>query len=284
MNHESFADDIYIDTSLAFADLELFALVIVMALPVSVVAGFAFGTWRRNVVRKSGQEKDLFVGETTVGAFLALLGLLLAFTFGNALTHNFERKSAIAAEAAALGTAFQYADLLPEEKNVAMKKALLEYSRTRIIPEATSLRSDKEVANYLLQTLQAQAQLWPIARSAFAPDIVVNVSVLVARSVTDVLDAHVLRMSSLPAPVSFFATWTTVVSAGVALFLLGNRAALQGRELGWRTFVFCGFLVAIILIILDTQRATEGYIRLDQGALYTTIISMEQTLNEIGGQ
>lgn len=279
MNSKNLAEDIYINNSLAFADLQLFTVIIVVSLPFAVIAGFAFGTWRRRVVRRSGQEKDLFVGETTVGAFLALLGLLLAFTFGNALTHNFERKSAIANEAAALGTAFNYSDLLPDEKAIGLKKALLEYSRTRILPEATSLRSDQEVTKYLLQTLESQAKLWPMARSTFDPAIVIDVSTLIAASISDVLNAHVRRMSSLPAPVSFFATWATIGSAAVALFLLGNRAALQQRELSWRTFVFCAFLVAIILIILDTQRATEGYIRLDQGALYTTIIQMEQSVN-----
>lgn len=280
MNAETFADDAYIDTSLAFADLQLFAGIIVLALPLSVVIGFAFGTWRRNVARRKGQRKDLFVGETTVGAFLSLLGLLLAFTFGNALTHNFERKSAIADEAAALGTAFMYSDLLPPDQGLDLKKALLEYSRTRILPEATSLRSNAEVTDYLTQTLKSQSKLWPMARATFNPEIVVDVSTLVATSVTDIMAAHVHRMSSLPAPVSFFATWTMIGSAAVALFLLGNRAALQGRELSWRTFVFCAFLVAIILIILDTQRATEGYIRLDQGALYSTIIRMEQSIND----
>lgn len=280
MNAETFADDIYIDTSLAFADLQLFAGIIVLSLPLSVVIGFAFGTWRRNLAQRKGQKKDLFVGETTVGAFLALLGLLLAFTFGNALTHNFERKSAIADEAAALGTAFMYSDLLPEPQSVALKKALLEYTRTRVLPEATSLRSNDEVTEYLAQTLEAQSKLWPIARQTFNPSIVVDVSTLIATSVSDVLAAHVHRMSSLPAPVSFFATWTTIGSAAVALFLLGNRAALQGREMSWRTFVFCAFLVAIILIILDTQRATEGFIRLDQGALYSTIVRMEQSIND----
>lgn len=280
MNSEAFADDTYIDTSLAFADLQLFAVIIVVSLPLSVVLGFAFGTWRRNVVRKKGKEKNLFVGETTVGAFLSLLRLLLAFTLGNALTHSFERKSAIATEAAVLETAFMYSDLLPEKQSLALKKALLDYTRTRILPEAHSLRSSEEVTSYLVRTLESQSKLWPIAQSTFNSDVVVDVSTLIATSVTDVLNAHVLRMSSLPAPVSFFATWTTVGSAAVALFLLGNRAALMGRELSWRTFVFCAFLITIILIILDTQRATEGYIRLDQGALYTTIIRMEQSMND----
>ncbi|MEM8630026.1 MAG: hypothetical protein AAGF74_02200 [Pseudomonadota bacterium] len=278
MNSNSFANDVYVNMSLAFFDLERIATLILVALPLSVLAGYGFGTWRRRVVTRKGKEVDLFVGETTVGAFLALLSLLLAFTFGNALTHTFERKSALATEAAALGTAFLYSDLLQEPQSSEIKKAMLEYARTRILPEASSLRSDAEVTNYLEETLQSQAKIWPLALQAFEASTPAPITALVAKSITEVMDAHTLRMSSLPAPVSHFANWMTIISAGVALFLLGNRAALLGRPLSWRTFVFCIFLVAIILVILDTQRATEGYIRLDQGVLYTAIIQMEQSL------
>ncbi|WP_164658935.1 hypothetical protein [Tropicibacter sp. Alg240-R139] len=279
MNSDSYADDVYVDTSLAFMDLERYAILILVALPLAVIIGFGFGTWRRNIMVRNGKDVDLFVGETTLGAFLSLLGLLLAFTFGNALTHSFERKTAMATEAAALGTAFLYADFLGDPQRNELKKTLLDYSRTRILPEASSLRSDKDVSRYLARTLEIQGQLWPITQAAFETPTPAPIVSLVSKSVTDVLDAHTFRMVSLPAPVSFFGNWMMIIAAGVALFLLGNRAALLGRQLSWRTFVFCVFLVTIILVILDTQRATEGYIRQDQGVLVSAIIQMEQAFD-----
>ncbi len=279
MNSVSYADDIYVDTSLAFMDLERYAILILVALPLAVIVGYGFGTWRRNIMVQKGKDVDLFVGETTLGAFLSLLGLLLAFTFGNALTHSFERKTAMATEAAALGTAFLYADFLADPQRTELRKTLLDYSRTRILPEASSLRSDEDVSRYLARTLEIQGQLWPMTQAAFETSTPAPIVSLVSKSITDVLDAHTFRMASLPAPVSFFGNWMMIVAAGVALFLLGNRAALLGRQLSWRTFVFCVFLVAIILVILDTQRATEGYIRQDQGVLYAAINQMKQTFD-----
>ena len=184
----------------------------------------------------------------------------------------------MATEAAALGTAFLYADFLADPHRIELKKTLLDYSETRILPEASSLRSDQDVSLYLSRTLKIQGLLWPITQSAFeAPSpIPAPIKSLVAKSITDVLDAHTFRMVSLPAPVSFFGNWMMIIAAGVALFLLGHRAALLGRELSWRTFVYCVFLVAIILVILDTQRATEGYIRQDQGVLHAAIAQMKQ--------
>jgi hypothetical protein len=58
----------------------------------------------------------------------------------------------------------------------------------------------------------------------------------------------------------------------------GNRAGIAGRPLTWRTFVFAYSLFAVMVTITDVQRATEGFVRLNDSNLRATIFDMEQAL------
>ena len=79
-------------------------------------------------------------------------------------------------------------------------------------------------------------------------------------------------------PMSEVTRLVLLASAMTALFLLGNRAGLLGRRLTWRIFVFSGFLFIVMFTIVDTQRAKEGLVRVDDMPLRATVFDMRQTL------
>ena len=87
-----------------------------------------------------------------------------------------------------------------------------------------------------------------------------------------------IRIAALSLPISKFANAMMFVSALAAVFLLGNRAGIVGRNLTWRTFFFSGFLFLVMLTIVDTQRATEGFIVVDETPLKATIFDMEMAM------
>ena len=88
-------------------------LVLFVFLPGCALLGHRIGTLQYR--RRDPSEPDRGLsGETALGALLALLGLLLGFTFSAALNWREDRVSAVVEEAAAIGTAFLRADLLPE--------------------------------------------------------------------------------------------------------------------------------------------------------------------------
>jgi hypothetical protein len=77
-----------------------------------------------------------------VTSVLALLGLILAFTFSSGMNHYQLRKQAIVAEANAIGTAFLRADLQAEPGRTELKKALLEYARARAAQPGTTYTAE----------------------------------------------------------------------------------------------------------------------------------------------
>lgn len=220
----------------------------------------------------------MVVGETTLSAILALLGLLLAFSFGNVLSFSQDRKTAVTNEAAALGTAFLRADYLAEPGRTQLKELLYEYSKTRVLPGNGVIDTFEKAQEYLHQTLQVQAKIWPLTLEATRAPTPPPIQAFVAGSVNEALDAHLLRMQALSNPVSEATQFMVLAAALTGLFLLGNRAGLLGRQLTWRTFVFSGFLFVVMMTITDTQRSGEGLVRLDDSTMRATILDMEIAL------
>ncbi|HJS28157.1 MAG TPA: hypothetical protein VJ768_00940 [Anaerolineales bacterium] len=85
--------------------------------------GWRYGDYRR---RKSEDEKAP-VG-AAVGAILALLGFLLAFTFGMATSRYDSRKQIVVQEANAIGTAYLRSEFLSEEEGEMVRELLREYA------------------------------------------------------------------------------------------------------------------------------------------------------------
>jgi hypothetical protein len=63
-----------------------------------------------------------------------------------------------------------------------------------------------------------------------------------------------------------------------ALFLLGERAGMLGRELTWRTFVLSAFLTVLMTTIVDVQRGYAGLIVHNQTPMHATIFDMNAAL------
>lgn len=253
-------------------------LFLLVGLPAAAVLGYWAGARLRARIATSGQPAAALVGETTLGAILALLGLILAFTFANALSVSQDRKGTLNAEAAALGTAFLRADYLPEPGRTDLQQALLDYTHTRILPPGTRIDNQATASDFVASSLRAQAVLWPLTLQATADPVPPPIKSFVAGAVNEALDAHIDRMQALSVPVANITQGMMLSIAVVALFLLGNRSGLAGWPLTWRTFVFAYSLFAVMVTITDVQRSNEGFVRLDDASLRAAVLDMEQAL------
>lgn len=254
------------------------ALLLLVTLPFAVVFGHRSGRARRMRTLAKGGEVDIRSGETTVGAMFALLGLLLAFSFGNSLSLSDSRKTALIDEAAALGTAFSRVDYLPDPGRTELRRAILAYALTRVGTTGDRINSLEKAHAFLDTSLEAQAKLWPLTVAHTADPVPPPIKTFVASAMNDLLDAHLYRMKTISVPVSEISQFMMLAAALAGLFLLGNRSGLMGRALTWRTFVLATFLFVVMITILDTERGNEGLIRIDESTLRATIADMERTL------
>lgn len=269
---------IYDQISLPVLSLQIVAVVLAVLLPAAAWVGLFIGRRNRNRLLAQGKEVDMRAGETSVGAILAMLGLLLAFSFGNSLSYAQLAKTSLIDEAAALGTVFARADYLPEPGRTELKEAILDYTKTRLLPGNGSIDSLEAWQAFLETSLSAQGKLWPLTVEHTGGSVPAPIKTFFASAMNDALDAHLSRTRVLSQPVSTLAQIMVLGAALAALFLMGDRAGLMGRMLTWRTFVFSGFLFVVMITIADTERGTQGFVRLDDTSLRATIFEMEMAL------
>ena len=125
------------------------AILLFLLLPLAAILGHAAGSVNRSRMIGEGENVDLDAGKTSLGAILAILGLLLAFSFGDALSLTQTRTGATIKEAAALNTVFLRADYLPDPGRTDLKTAILNYTKTRIAPDEGNVDSLEKALKFL---------------------------------------------------------------------------------------------------------------------------------------
>jgi hypothetical protein len=228
------------------------------------------GAWNgRRLARMaadSGGGKNGKRGDLEIGALLALMGLVLAFTYSFSLSRIDLRKQALVQEANAVGTAFLRADLLPEPGRTELRERLLDYAQTRIMSDEAR-RSVARVQAAIGESLVA-----------LAGDVPGHLQILMVQAMNDVLDAHTTRMAvgyDRFAPSVFF---FMILLATLSVAFAAQTGAEQGSLSRGRISVFVLVLSGLIFIIIDFDNSSRGLIRLNQSSLVDLVADMEAAM------
>ena len=271
------AADLYSGFAEPLLSFPYLVVLLLVALPLAAFVGFHLGEVEYRRQRYDKVAAAQVPGSTSLGAMLALLGLLLGFAFSSALGWREARQSTLVEEAMAISTAFLTADLLEDPGRTDLQTRILSYAQTRLAtPGDTAIR--EAWRNFLARTLAAQAEIWPATFGALDTERSDPIRAAIARSVTDMRDAHTRRIAAaaeqIPPPAKLMISLVAVF----AILIVGNRSALQGRQLTWRTFVFAGVLSIVMIVIFELDRTLEGTMRVNPDTLRATIHEMETSL------
>ncbi|MEH6583513.1 MAG: hypothetical protein V7754_16370 [Halioglobus sp.] len=249
-----------------------------VALALSVELGFRVGLWRR----KNWLNSDVGGGGVVLTSTLALLGLILAFTYSASASRLDARKQAVIVEANAIGTAFLRAGLAAEPERRELREALLDYARTRVIVRAapTELYTEEGLHQIVDRQLKAQAPLWPIT------EMIVNksgrgpVEVALMASINDVIDMHTIRISAVVDRLPTVVLVMLVFIASAALTITGFNAGLSGVIVRGRLTLFALVLSSVMYVIVDFDRPRDGFIRVSEASMLALVSGMEQKLKQ----
>ncbi len=250
------------------------ALVFLIALFAAVELGFRFGLRQRRA--RSSAEKSTR-GDVTLGSMLALLGLMLAFTYAFTLSRADARKQSVIDEVNAIGTAFLKADLLPEPGRSDVRERLLDYAKTRVIThDMVKEQSSRDAL--IARTMTAQSKLWPATKSAIQGGPLGPYESSMVQAVNDVLDAHTRRLTAALDHMPEVVSVLLLLIAALSLAVAANNAGLSGHMNRWRMASFTLILSGLMLVIMDFDRPQIGFIMLDESPLSALIEDMEDTL------
>lgn len=250
------------------------ALAFVLLLSVAVEAGYRIGLRQR---RASDAAEQATRGDVTLSAMLALLGLMLAFTYAFTLSRADARKQAIVEEANAIGTAFLKADFLAEPSRGALREGLLDYARTRIITEEQVKDSESRRA-MLARMAEAQSKLWPALEQALRDRTLGAYEASMMQAVTEVLDAQTRRNTAAFDRMPPVVTLLLLAIAALSLLVAGHNAGLKGSISRLRMAEFVLMLAFLMLVILDFDRPQSGFIRLSNAPLISAVEDMQRAL------
>jgi hypothetical protein len=254
----------------------LLGLILLMILLLCVEAGFRIGLRHRPV--REEIDKALR-GDVALSSMLALLGLMLAFTYAFSLSRADLRKQAIVNEANAIGTAFVRADLVAEPGRTELRQRLLEYARTRVLT-AESVEDLQRLHQLIERSQEAQGKLWPATKLALQGDVSTPMEALLVQAINAVMDAHTTRFAvgfdHLPALVLF----GLVLIAALSLAAAAHNAGQRGRMIRWRMISFAVIMVTLIVIIVDFDQAYRGFIQVSNQSLVTLVQDMEAAISD----
>ncbi|MES1978739.1 MAG: hypothetical protein V4454_11685 [Pseudomonadota bacterium] len=249
----------------------IFAITLFCALLVAIEAGFRTG--RKMDFKSWDNISSAFFSIS--GATLALLGLLLAFSFSMGVTRYEARKLVILKEANAISTAWVRADFLQSGQSQAIKTLLREYITSRLAYHDSAAESAKSEV-FISDAQGIQARIWAVV------SVMGNYREPVQNTYFSSLTSAVIDMGTIrnerryaienqvPSSVIGLLVIITLQAAALAGFAFGaNQRRLRLALIG-----FPLLLSLVIYTILDLDRPTQGWIVVDQ----TPMLALEASL------
>jgi hypothetical protein len=233
----------------------VFVLSVLLVLAM-VETGYLLGAWRHRHWR---QEKESASGPLS-GATLALLGFMLAFTFGSAASRFDARRQLVLTESNAIGTAFLRTDLLPEEQRAASRALYVRYVDMRLAATRGADMSDA-----IAESERIQGQLWAIAVAALNARPESEALGRYVEALNAVIDVHAERVQVSVRTRIPGAIWAGLyLLAAFAMAMVGYAAGMSETTRTPAVLTLAIAFSLVLWLIADLDRPQRGLLRVDQ--------------------
>ena len=236
-------------------ELDIFATY--AAIIILLVAGAAeIGNWLGRRFRRPGAE-GADIGTLTAAA-LGLLALLLAFSFSIALSRFDARRGMVLDEANAIGSAANFARLLPQPEQGPILGLLRDYAAVRL---ALGDDSDARTPDDIGRSLDLQMKLWREAAAASVASPQSLPAANFAKALNELTNIHEARLTNLryhvPAAVIFMLIGVAIVAMGFTGY---NSGALGARR-RIPDLIMSVTIALLIMLVLDLDDPRQGLIK-----------------------
>ena len=201
------------------------------------------------------------------GSLFALLGLILAFTFGMSGSRYDARRTVIIEEANAISTAILRADLYEDAERQGFRKDFAEYLEARIAVY-NAQRDNTTLLDANTKASKYSALLWQRATSLSRIPANLAATNQMVPALNQMFDITTTRDAALRARVPDSIIVLLFALSVICSFFAGMLAPTD-KKLNWLTVIGFGLLtILVIFVILDLDRPNRGFITGDKNLRY----------------
>ncbi|MGB6562048.1 MAG: hypothetical protein WBE69_05545 [Candidatus Binataceae bacterium] len=249
-----------------FAEVDSWA--VALALGLAMFAAWQFGRWH-------GRRLRIESGEVPVSKFedaiLALLGLLLGFTFSMAIVKHDQRRLMVVADSNAIGDFYTCASLLKEPVRAKLQSLIHDYVRLRL--ELSGRRVDEaELEDALGRMQQMQDQMTALVDQALVAGT--PIAVPLTNTLNGVTSNHAARLAAIRDRLPVSVVLLLLISAVASSMLVGRQQGASDRADLAGTICFIVLASFVVYVILDLNQPERGLIAVNQEPIQRLLSSM----------
>ncbi len=249
---------------------EVDAWVTAALLAVAMLAGWAVGWWRGWSLRKEEREAP---ASKFNDAVLALLGLLLAFTFSMSLVKHDQRRQMVVTDSNSIGDFYTCVSLLKEPVRGKLQAVVRRYVEHRLAM-ARSYVNEATLQQKLDEIQEMHGQMESLVKKAV--DEGTPVVVPLVNTLNALTSSHAARLMAVRDRLPGSIVLLLFLGAVVSMALLGKH---QGVSAEWHLGTTIGFTVLVCMVVwvtLDLNQPQRGLIIVSQEPFERLLMGMSK--------
>lgn len=199
------------------------------------------------------------------GAVLALLGLLLGFSYSGASNRFMERQDVLVREANAIKTAYLRCDLLAEPHASRLREELRKYTDLRLELFARSGEAVAATTDIKKRLSAQQHTLWTAATAAASANPGVTMAIL--DPINAISDLLALRNAATLRHIPVLVAGVVMACAFASLGGVGYVLGLSGRPLRGLAVLLVLLISSALWVTIDLDFPRHGLIRINDQPL-----------------
>jgi hypothetical protein len=245
-------------------------ILIALACLVAMLGAWGIGWWRG---RRATPEPREDPGIRFTDAALALLGLLLAFTFAMSLGRHDLRRAEVVSESNAVGDFYTCASLLKEPHRSRLQDVIREYTR-RKLDVARRAWSGSDLEDELDWFQKTHGRMTAIVADALGDGTPIAVSL--TNTLNNVTSSNASRLAAYRERLPWSIVILLLLGAIVPAFLMGLQQGLTSKPHLSGTLCFFFMVTLVTYVILDLNQPGSGTITVSQEPFELLLRSMER--------
>jgi uncharacterized membrane protein YidH (DUF202 family) len=210
---------------------------------------------------------------TLESAILALLALMIGFTFAMALSRFEGRREAVLNEANSIGTTALRARLLPPPHRAEVLRLLREYVQVRL-DLTQGIPSPMRLNATITRSNEIQEALWQQATAVARKDSGLVPTGLFIQTLNEMIDNQETRLTALRNRVPNIVLIALYGIAAIASGFTGYASGMEARRSRLPVYITGILICAVILLIQDLDRPGAGFITTSQQPMVDTAASI----------